>query len=184
MRLFVALTPSAAALDRLHRAVAPVRARAGGRALRWMPREEWHITLLFLGQVPDPEVPGLRDLLGREVAGRRAMRLALRGAGTFPADAARGRVLWAGLDGDLEPLADLADALRSAAEAHGVPIEARPFVPHLTLARSRGPHDLTGPRDELAAMTGSPWRAGEVELVCSRAGDGPRYRTLATWRLT
>ncbi|RCV54884.1 RNA 2',3'-cyclic phosphodiesterase [Marinitenerispora sediminis] len=185
MRLFVALTPPATALDELHRAVAAARGhRAAPRGVRWTPREEWHLTLLFLGEVPDPEVPALRARLAREAAAHPAMELALRGAGTFPADSERARVLWAGVEGDTEALTHLAGALHSAAAAHGVPVEPRPYVPHVTLARTRGPHDLSGPRDVLADLAGSPWRAGEAELVRSRADGRPRYLTVARWPLT
>src|SRR5260370_36273796 len=63
MRLFVAIAPSAAALDELDALAGPLR--AGRPDLRWTNREAWHVTLAFLGQVDESAASRLPRRLGR-----------------------------------------------------------------------------------------------------------------------
>jgi RNA 2',3'-cyclic 3'-phosphodiesterase len=182
MRLFVAVTPPPEALAGLQAAVAPARASHPG--LRWTGPEDWHVTLAFLGEVPGPVAarlaPGLADAAGRH----RPFPLALAGAGAFPA-ARTARVLWCGLDGDRRALAALATAVAAAATEAGAPPPdaGRPFRPHLTLARTRAPADARDLVAALAAYAGPRWLAGRVELIESRPGGRPRYRTAGHWPL-
>ncbi|UOE22182.1 RNA 2',3'-cyclic phosphodiesterase [Thermobifida halotolerans] len=181
MRLFTAVVPPAAALDELSAAVESARPTA--RSLRWTPREQWHVTLLFLGEVPDEQVDTVAGALSRVVARHPAMTLSLTGGGTFPTKPVRSHVLWAGLGGDTEELTALATDLRDAAAELGVPVEKRRFTPHVTVARARITTNLTAPRARLDALATDPWEAGEVHLVRSRLGGTPRYQTIATWEL-
>ncbi|KUP98268.1 2'-5' RNA ligase [Thermobifida cellulosilytica TB100] len=181
MRLFTAVVPPAAVLDALGAAVESARPTA--RSLRWAPREQWHVTLLFLGEVPDERVDAVAGELGRVTARHPAMSLRLRGGGTFPPKPVRSRVLWAGLDGDVAALAELADAQREAAAGLGVPVENRRYVPHLTVARARITTNLTAPCARLDALDTEPWEAAEVQLVRSRLSGAPRYETIAAWQL-
>lgn len=182
MRLFAALVPPPVALDELAAAVVAARGRRDG--LRWTSREEWHVTLLFLGEVPDEGVDAVRAGLARATARHRAMTLGLSGAGTFPEDPARAHVLWADLAGDVPALTSLAAELRGAAVAAGIGVEDRAYTPHLTLARSRRAADLSALRAELDVLDTERWRATEVRLVHSRREGAPRYRTVDTWALT
>lgn len=181
MRLFTAIVPPAAVLDELGEAAVPVRAAA--RSLRWARREQWHVTLLFLGEVPDAEVDPVAGALGEAVARHRAMTLSLSGGGTFPTNPVRSRILWAGLAGDTDALTALAGDLRSAAAAAGVEITDRRFTPHLTLARARITTNLTVPRDRLDTLATASWQARQVVLVRSRPNGTPRYEDIATWEL-
>lgn len=181
MRLFAALVPDDNALDALARSVAA--ARRGGDGLRWSSREQWHVTLVFLGEVPPEQGDRVRRRLARAVERHRAMTLGLGGAGTFPANPARARVLWARLTGDTAALTGLAADLRGTAADSGIAVEERGYTPHLTVARSRRATDLSAPYSRLAALTAGPWRADEVHLVRSLPGTTPRYRTVSTWGL-
>ncbi len=58
MRMFVALRPPDAALAELAAVAAPVR-RSAPKALRWTNPDQWHVTLTFLGDVPEDAVTGL-----------------------------------------------------------------------------------------------------------------------------
>jgi len=181
MRLFTAVTPPAAALDALDAAVASARPTA--RGLRWVAREQWHMTLVFLGDVSDDQVDTVAGELGRVAARHPAMSLSLRGSGTFPPQPVRSRVLWAGVDGDTAALTALATDLREAAVALGIPVENRRYVPHVTVARARITTNLTAPCARLETLATEPWQAAEVHLVHSRLGAVPRYQTIATWKL-
>jgi len=173
------VTPPPAALEELGAALEPLRAAAG--APRWTAPERWHLTLLFLGTVPSDRVPPLVDGLSRAVAGTPPMTLRLAGGGRF-GSRRRPSVAWAGIDGDLEPLTELAGRLARAARSLRLPVEDRPFRAHLTLGRWRPGDAADGDlMDRLAGYRGPEWPVREVELLQSHLGPKPRYDAVATW---
>ncbi|MFE5934551.1 RNA 2',3'-cyclic phosphodiesterase [Streptomyces sp. NPDC056470] len=179
IRVFVALAPPDDAKDELARALGP--AYEAYPDLRWNRIEDWHITLAFLGELPAATVPLLRPPLAGLAAARRPLELALSGGGHFDE-----RVLWSGIDGDLDGLHLLASEVRAVVRSCGVAFEDRPLRPHLTLARAR--RNETAPVVEtaagLAAFTGRPWAAGRLHLVGSNFGRGPgpiHYRDIEAW---
>ncbi|MCW2530441.1 MAG: ligase [Blastococcus sp.] len=109
------------------------------------------------------------------------MSLRLAGAGRF-GPVRRPQVFWAGLEGAVEPLVDLAHRLAVAARGLDLPVEDRPFRPHLTLGRwpPRRPADGTLP-ERLAGYRGPAWPVTEVRLWESHLGATSRYETLAAW---
>ncbi|MEV7525128.1 RNA 2',3'-cyclic phosphodiesterase [Streptomyces sp. NPDC091371] len=179
VRIFIALAPPDDAKQELERVLGP--AYAAYPRMRWNRIEDWHITLAFLGELPVAAVPLLRPPLAELVAARRPLRLALRGGGHFDE-----RVLWTGIDGDLEELHLLADDVRALVKECGIPYEGRPLRPHLTLARSRRnepPHAVEAAAG-LAAFTGRPWHTERLHLVGSNIGRGPgpiHYRDIEAW---
>lgn len=180
MRLFVALTPPGEILDEVEEAVSPHRGRHPG--LRWVHSENRHVTLSFLGEVADEQLPHLYGGLDRAAAAHGPLRLSFAGAGAFPR-ATRGRVLWVGLVG--EGVSELAASVATAARGAGVELERRKFSAHLTLARARQPGDLSPLVDALAPYQGTTWRADAFHLIRSHLGrPGPRYETLASWPLS
>lgn len=180
MRLFVALEPPAAALEEVEAVVALQRER--GPDLRWVPRERWHVTLSFLGEVGEEHLERLRPRLHGSASACPPLQLSFAGAGAFPR-AARGRVLWIGMDGDLTELTRLAGSVAEAARASGIRQEKREFSGHLTVARSRQAGDLRSLVQALSGCAGSPWTADRIHLVRSHLGPNPRYETLEAWSL-
>lgn len=180
VRVFIALAPPDDAKEELARELEP--AYAAYPRLRWNRIEDWHITLAFLGELPVGTVPLLQPPLADLAAANRPLRLALRGGGHFDE-----RVLWSGIEGDLEGLHLLTKEVRDAIRACGVAFEDRPLRPHLTLARSRR-DDSTSVVElaaDLAAFHGTPWHAERLHLVASNVGRGPgpiHYRDIAAWR--
>lgn len=152
MRLFVGLYPPQEVLAALPR-------RTG--------RE--HVTLAFLGEVPDPgpllaALPAVRELP--------APRLRLAGAGRF-----RGGAVWLGLHGDLPALRRVHATVQRAVTQAGLPVEPGTWRPHLTVGRGLLP-------PELSTYEGPPavWR--DVALVHSTLGrQGAVHGPLATWQL-
>jgi 2'-5' RNA ligase len=100
----------------------------------WPKPDGIHLTLKFLGEVPEAKVPEITNALSLAAAGSRAFRLAVDGAGTFP-NARNARVVWAGLGGEIDCLNRLQAAVEDAMERTGFDREARAFTPHLTLGR-------------------------------------------------
>ena len=177
MRLFVALVPLPAVLDEVATAVERVRDRIPD--LRWAARQQWHLTLAFLGEVAPDTVPNLSDRLARAARRHEPMPLAFAGAGRFD-----GRVLWLGVRGARQPLSALAGSVGAAARRIGIAVQDRAYRPHLTLARSNEPVDLRPLVDELRGFEGTEWSPAEVELIRSRLGKGPPvYETVGRWPL-
>ncbi|WP_309229443.1 MULTISPECIES: RNA 2',3'-cyclic phosphodiesterase [unclassified Blastococcus] len=171
--MFFSVDPPEVARTHLLRALDPLRELPG--APRWTPPERWHLTLLFLGAVPRDVLPALAAGAAPLVAAAPPLHLRLAGAGRF-GSARRPQVAWAGLAGDVGPLTALADRLADLARGLGLPVEDRPFRPHLTLGRwrPRQPADGALP-DRLAGYRGPVWPAPEVLLLESRLGPAPTY---------
>ncbi|MGW1508301.1 RNA 2',3'-cyclic phosphodiesterase [Streptomyces sp. NPDC002394] len=179
VRVFIALAPPDDAKDELARALRP--AYEAYPRMRWNRIEDWHITLAFLGELPVETVPLLRPPLAEIAAQRKPLELALRGGGHFD-----DRVLWSGIDGDLDGLHALATEVRTVVKECGIPFEDRPLRPHLTLARARrdDPTSVAEAAAGLAGFTGRRWPAERLHLVGSNYGRGPgpiRYRDIEAW---
>jgi 2'-5' RNA ligase len=168
-------------LDHLDGALRRHRDRPG--APRWVGRELQHVTLAFFGEVPEDTVPALTAAVGATL-GVAGLHLRLAGAGTFPAKGDP-RVLWIGVDGDVEQLAGLAAAAADAGRSAGVPVERRAYQPHVTVGRwSHSAHGDRRIAAGLANYVGPHFTAGEVVLMRSHHGSTPRYETIAAWRGT
>ncbi len=163
-RLFVGLWPAPEVAD-----VLDGLARPQHPDVRWTARAQWHVTLRFLGEVEDDDMPALIEALA--VAGSWPARLATLG----PATARLGRhnivVPVHGVD-------DLGAAAADATRAFGPP-EERAFTGHLTVARGRSgrpvPPELTGQEVEAA------WSVAELAVVRSDlSSEGARYSTIST----
>ena len=111
--------------------------RAGAAGVRTVRAEAIHLTLRFLGAVPAVKVDTIVAALRDVARDHRSFTLRLGEVGAFPT---RGtpRVLWVGIDGDLDALQllrrDIEDALERRLDFER---EERRFSPHLTLARIR-----------------------------------------------
>jgi RNA 2',3'-cyclic 3'-phosphodiesterase len=176
--LFAAVVPPAPALDHLDGTLRRVRDRDG--APRWVGRSRQHVTLAFFGEVPQRRVPALTAAIGAAV-GAVEVHLRLAGAGTFP-EKGDPRVLWVGVDGDVDSLSALASEVGDAGRAAGVDVDRRAYRPHVTVGRwahsAHGDRRLAG---ALANYAGPHFVAGEVVLVRSHHGADHRYETVAAW---
>ena len=164
MRLFVAVRPPDEVLDRL---AAISRVDAAG--VRWTTRDQWHVTLRFLGHVDDPEpvIAALHDSV-------RSLSPVDVTIGPHAGMLGRG-VVHLPVDG----LEEIARVVVAATADFGDPPDRRRFKGHLTLARTKGRVQNLSSL-ELSAS----WRVDHVELICSHLGRGPaRYETLATFPL-
>ncbi|MDF2092917.1 RNA 2',3'-cyclic phosphodiesterase [Knoellia sp. 3-2P3] len=185
MRMFVAVVPPDEALDDLADYLEP-RQEAGAE-LRWTDPNQWHVTLSFMGEVPDRVVEPLVERLGRRASRFAPETVRIEGAGAFP-NPYRARVLWAGVAEDVDGgLRSLATGIRHACSAAGAAPEGGRFHPHVTLARLRRPMEATRWLRVLEGYAGPAWTAGEVSLIASHLGEGrgnrPRYEEVATFPL-
>ena len=179
VRLFVAVEIPEPARDVAWKAFAPWREEFP-RA-RWVPRENWHVTLKFLGATWPRLLDWVVEEVGGVARGGRAFEARLGGVGAFPS-LGRARVLWAGVEDRSGAMPELAAAL-DASLAREFKAEKRAFRSHLTVARSEPPLKLP----EAFASTGLESQRFTVErLVLYRSHlqrPAPRYETLRSFPL-
>lgn len=181
MRLFIAVDPGAEALQALAQAQRGLMEQIACR--RWTEVAGSHLTLHFLGETTDADAQAIDAALAAAVQAVSSFSLALGPPGAFPS-LARPRVLWAGVAGDLASLAALHGAVGEALAALGRPPEARPFRPHLTIAREPADPAAAGRAIAGTTLPAMPWRVEEAVLYCSHLGaEGARYEALARHRL-
>jgi 2'-5' RNA ligase len=151
MRLFLGIdlpdsvaSATAAIADDLRSRFAKAAPRT---SLRWVPVENLHVTVWFLGEVREPDADSLVEAL-RPALGLAPFTLRVAGAGVFPRSGAP-RVAWLGLPEGRPELTAVFDRLRPRLVSRGFEPETRPYDPHLTIARVK---DV--PRQEIAAVRG------------------------------
>jgi RNA 2',3'-cyclic 3'-phosphodiesterase len=215
-RLFTAVYLTQAAQASLDLALASVGGAvfdaggASGPGLRWVPREQRHVTLAFHGNVPDGALEDYVAALAAELAEFSAFDAALAGAGTFG-----GRVLWAGLGVGNTQARALGDIVNQAALSVGFRDDDNAGGrPHLTLARAsahrgewhgkrrnkrggRSGNGAVGGGDDsgaagapgavlsdwaraLAVYQGPQWPVAEVAVMASQLGVGAHGGPLHT----
>jgi 2'-5' RNA ligase len=175
VRLFVAVLLPEAVVQAVDDFLSPRREVEG---LRWTTVEQWHITLAFMPDVADRVLDDLHERLERAAQRRTPFRLALAGGGAFPGPS-RAKVLYAAVTGSpaaQEELRRLAVGARAAANKAGAAAEGARFRPHVTLARSGRPFEATRWLRVLDAFSAPAFDVGDVALVESHLGEGPRNR--------
>jgi len=109
----------------------------GGSSVRWVPPENIHVTLKFLGNIEESQVGIVESAIREGVKNQGPFVLEARGTGAFPS-IKRMRVLWAGLQGDILSLARVQSSIEGVLEKQGFEREKREFKPHLTIGRIKG----------------------------------------------
>jgi 2'-5' RNA ligase len=148
---------------------------------RWTPPKNLHLTVRFVGSVERSVVEGIADGLGeRHLSG---FELELGELGSFK----RGRqvrVVWLQLRAGAQAASELAAQVEEECARAGLVPEARPFQPHLTLARARARDGATLPAIPSPPQL-QPWRADELILYSSHLGRGGAvYEPLRRIRLS
>lgn len=147
---------------------------------RWVERENFHLTVKFLGEVEASMVAPLGEAVERGVVRVRPFALELGGWGTFGRPP---RVLWVGVRGDLPALEELWRLVEDALAELGFAREGQ-FSAHVTLARLRRPQGveiLRQQADADLARAGMPCSVAvrELHLMQSRlTATGPHYKSI------
>lgn len=124
------------------------------KAVRWVPCENIHLTIKFLGDVPTANLSAIQKILSSEASHHPPFFLNIGGIGAFP-NMRRPRVIWAGCETP-PVLADLHKAIDAETHKLGYPSDDRPFSAHLTLGRisqSATPEEVGGVSQALGKMS-------------------------------
>ncbi|MDQ7910566.1 RNA 2',3'-cyclic phosphodiesterase [Phytohabitans sp. ZYX-F-186] len=187
MRLFVAVYPPAYVADDFAACVERLRvtqALRDGVNTRVASRDNWHVTLAFLGDVPDDRGDATATAVERAAALATPFEVRLAGGGRF----GRGRftILWVGVGGDLPSLAGLSRGVRRELKRARLAYDPKPLRPHMTVARPGDRIDrvaVDADRAALDAYESPPWTVAEVVLMRSHQGPKPTYDRLGAWPL-
>lgn len=185
MRLFLAVSPDEAARNRIDALHIQVERTVGDAApaLRWVAPAVAHLTVHFLGEIETTRVAPLVAALESTVPVE-AFDLTL-GAPEVSPRKGPPRVIWMPVVSGVEPLTQVHRRLGERLARAGVPIEPRPFAPHLTIARVREREHrrsrLLGPRLHDLRVPSIGWRVDHVTLFRSDlSGPTPKYDALHT----
>jgi len=189
MRLFAALAIAEEAVDEIAAWWTAANSCLPASQWREIPRERWHITLAFYGDVDGRDYNRLALALEECAAARGPMRLGVSSYGVFP-NARRPRVFWIGAyqaGGDCT-LSSFAGCCSRAGHANVRKYSAKnqPFQGHITLARYRGVPEPLNPEyfREMPEVPATIWNVERLDLMRSTLHrDGARYQVLEEFQL-
>lgn len=143
LRAFIAIDLPQPIQEAIEKQTSRLRQAAGDGLVRWIPPQNIHLTLKFLGNIAASHMDFLKQLLHQTADSHQPFDVQIGGIGSFP-NSKLPRVLWAGVHAPAD-LASLQKTIETGAARLGYEKEARPFSPHLTLGRVRqgiDPRDL------------------------------------------
>lgn len=183
LRCFIAIELPHELRERIGNALAPI---AQAREVKWVRPENIHITLKFLGSVPEQKIEDITAGIRRAAKDSGQITVRVRGAGAFP-NTRRPSVLWLGLDAS-GALIELHARLEREMEQLGFSPEGREFSAHLTVGRVR-----KGSRATKRTMAGFEALEGEefgsfvaasIALIKSELRPkGPKYTVIHSSKL-
>ncbi|MBO9368419.1 MAG: RNA 2',3'-cyclic phosphodiesterase [Chloroflexi bacterium] len=185
LRLFIAIELPLALLQEIDRVVAPLRLRIPGELIRWVPYQNIHLTLKFLGEVSPSNVELICQAMAQEASRHSPFMLTIEGWGVFP-ELKRPRVLWIGIQAPPE-LFRLQRGIDAITQRLGYLSEERSFTPHLTIGRVRAqasPEEIALIRSSLQSFSldfKDSFTVNAIHLIKSDLQpQGARYTRLFT----
>ena len=133
IRAFIAVNLSPDVLDKIEQIAMDLNKRMNSVPIRWVPKENIHLTLKFLGNVSTANLEILKDILGKVVDDHHECDISVGGIGVFPKPH-NPRVIWVGMKVPQE-LIHLQHEIEIETARLGYSREHRPFSPHLTFGR-------------------------------------------------
>lgn len=133
IRAFIAIDLSAEIIQRLEEVAGQLKQRLAGMQIRWVPVENIHLTLKFLGDVSMTNLEVLKKILLSESSNHPTFEMSVGELGAFPS-LRRPRVIWVGVTAPSE-LNALQHGIETETARLGYQHENRDFSPHLTLGR-------------------------------------------------
>lgn len=156
MRIFIGVELDDTVRESAAAAAASLRTQLGARVqARWIPADNLHITLWFIGEVAEDRAEQILRALGVPFPDE-SFDVRVAGAGSFPLSGAP-RVFWLGVTSGAERLARLHAEIARRLQPLGIEPERRPYSAHVTVARVKEARDYRGLR---AALRGIAAEAG------------------------
>ena len=188
LRLFVAVTVPPQVQESLERAQATLRSALPSDLAKWTKREQFHLTLRFLGKVDAGRVPELETNVREACYSFKPMTLQATGIGFFP-EKRLPRVMWAGLRDRTNQISNLHQAVQAATDTFTSEAAQDDFSAHITLARIKDIQRHEAERLKKAAagyreVILGEWRAEALELMRSQLSSaGAQHSVVARFLL-
>lgn len=180
MRTFIAIDFDKAVKKKLAELQARLRPTCG--KVKWVNTDQVHLTVKFLGETTEAQVPGIREALDQVASRCGAFDIGIEQLGVFGRSGPV-RVLWVDVRDPTGRLAACHALCEQLLEPVGFDREARPFSPHLTLARNKSPQNSRRIREavesEPSVSLGSQAVAGLTLYESTLTQEGPVYRRIS-----
>ena len=185
IRTFIAVQPSERVIRNVEQVIQ--RLQSTGAAYKWVPPQNLHVTLNFVGNVVDTEVPEFCRSFQQAIAGVPRFELSLHGVSAFP-DVEQPRTIWMGVDEGTTELKALYRTIETFLSYWGVNKDRNEYVPHLTLGRiqrgGRWNSPLLDAMVRLRKHDGGSCHVDHVIVFSSFSERGaPSYTPMASVRL-
>lgn len=132
--------------------------------VRWVREQGMHLTLKFIGEIPENRVQELLLLLTDLSANHKRFPLKLKGTGTFPPRSKYPRILWLGIE-ESQGLISVQQDIESLLEKASISREKRRFSPHLTLGRVKSSQNIGPVLDILTDNKETEFGSMEVKEI-------------------
>jgi RNA 2',3'-cyclic 3'-phosphodiesterase len=188
-RLFIAVTVPEDIKTEIEKTQATLRRVVPKERVRWTKREQFHLTLKFLGNVDAQRVEPLMAAVRAACRGFAALELRAERVGFFP-NLRAPRVVWAGVNDRQAQLPSLQQAIEAATCGFTAEVPEKTFTGHVTLGRIKGlrrteADALADVASSLTTRVFGAWTTDKVELIRSQLSPaGAQYTTLAGIPLT
>ena len=133
LRAFIAVEIPSSLQHTIQESTASLRQSLGDEIVRWVPPQNIHLTLKFLGDISTSNLDLIKQMLISETAQQKCFEMQAEGIGSFP-NSRRPRVIWVGLHAPAA-LESLQPTIESAAARLGYASDEKSFSPHLTIGR-------------------------------------------------
>jgi 2'-5' RNA ligase len=181
LRTFIAVEISATVRAKAEELIKILRASQAD--VKWVEPRNLHLTLQFLGDVPESQIAEVVSAVERGAAEVEPFSLEIRGVGAFP-NPGKPRTIWLGAKEGSQRMADLHDHVALALADLGFPDEDRRFQSHLTIGRVKSPKNtaLLGPllRDHADFSAGKVPVDRAIIFSSRLERGGPLYEKLGT----
>ncbi|HKO63084.1 MAG TPA: RNA 2',3'-cyclic phosphodiesterase [Pyrinomonadaceae bacterium] len=185
-RVFCAIEIPEEVQEKLGAHISELRRALPEMQASWIRPENIHLTLKFLGEIPQTRVQPLSEATRRAASSSNPFTIRLEQTGSFPPHGPA-RVLWIGIGDHEGRLAHLHSRLEGECEKEGFEKEARRFHPHLTVARLRKPHGARTLAEAHQQLEFNPAeiRVAELLVIRSELGrNGSKYTVISSHSLT
>ncbi|HUF40177.1 MAG TPA: RNA 2',3'-cyclic phosphodiesterase [Anaerolineales bacterium] len=166
IRAFIAIDLSEDIIRKLGEISTGLHDRMGELPVRWIPAENVHLTLKFLGDVSATNVERLAEIIRRVALAHECFEISVGSLGVFP-NAKRPRVIWLGVEAP-QALFSIQRGIDQETSRLGYETKEQEFSPHLTIARvsrSAGYRELKSIGDQLESETVGFLGAARVEKI-------------------
>lgn len=184
LRCFVAADVASKVVKNLNREIGFLQ--LAGADVRWVPPQNMHVTVRFIGDVRDQEVPDVIRAVGKACEGIPPCRPLVRGISTFPPNKPP-RVVVAGVEDDVQSLKDLFNALQASLAEIGFRPEKKGLRPHVTLGRVKGSAFVDELQDRIAEGADRKFGMTTIDrvnlLLSEQTREGPLYSVMEEFSL-